>query len=389
MREVIVSVGMGPQQLKFIKKLKDQGYNVISFGKGNNSDEAKNLSDYSAEIDTRDFDEAISWIDSLNVKVKGVGSFAGGAAIPTVQKLSDYYNVSTKIPMDLMVDEDKRCRQRVLEKYNLSTIKTFSVDDINIGSLNQIKEKTYIIKPAGGRGSKGINFISKSDLFQKYKDGVLNKADIIQEIKCGVEYRCLIIVQDGEIKLLTPIRRKPYHDTFFTGELYYDISKEEYDRVFRFISKFVTDAKIGSTIIKADIIVSFDEINVIEMDIGVPGGNPFVELISVLVGQSVMDAYIKLITNQPINYMEVVNSSAHLYFVFNHRSHPIMFDLIKCKEMLCEKYGECRVITNPLHPEQRGGYKSNADVILNIICLAPKMGVDISIDDFVNKEVFE
>lgn len=32
-RKVVISVGMGPQQLAFIKRLKENGYTVVAFGK--------------------------------------------------------------------------------------------------------------------------------------------------------------------------------------------------------------------------------------------------------------------------------------------------------------------------------------------------------------------
>ena len=59
MKKVVISVGMGPQQLAFIKRLKENGYTVVAFGKGKNSAEAIHLCDYSAELDTHDPEAAI------------------------------------------------------------------------------------------------------------------------------------------------------------------------------------------------------------------------------------------------------------------------------------------------------------------------------------------
>ena len=54
----VLSIGMGPGQLEFIRRLKDLGFKVAGFGKGKNSPEAEALLDYKAELDTSDFESA-------------------------------------------------------------------------------------------------------------------------------------------------------------------------------------------------------------------------------------------------------------------------------------------------------------------------------------------
>ena len=96
--QAILSIGMGPGQLEFIRRLKDLGFKVAGFGKGKNSPEAEALLDYKAELDTSDFESAKNWVDSLGVEITAVGSFAGGRAVATTQRLANYYKAPTAVP---------------------------------------------------------------------------------------------------------------------------------------------------------------------------------------------------------------------------------------------------------------------------------------------------
>ena len=221
MTDVVVSVGMGPGQLAFIKRLRELGYNVIAFGKGKNSEEAEKLCLYSAQLDTHRSKEVIEWIDSLNVNVIGVGSFAGGQAVHTVQVLSDYYNAPTKIPSELMVETSKEEQQKLLEKYHLSSIHTWKAKDLSVEMVKREANDDFIVKPANGRGSKGILFIDKEALKKRLDNHDFQEDDVIQVVKKGREYRCVFIIQNQKIKLLAPILRKFYRNTLFLGVLRY------------------------------------------------------------------------------------------------------------------------------------------------------------------------
>jgi|GEM_PF-6594703 len=388
MRKIVVSVGMGPGQLAFIKRLKELGYAVAAFGKGKNSDEAERLADYTAEIDTRNAQEAIKWINSLNVEVIAVGSFAGGMAVTTVQKLSNYYHVPTEIPDIFVVGADKVKQQMLYEKYGLSSIKTWKIGDISSTLLEKFEDdEEFILKPAVGRGSEGITIFTK-DEFINYiqKQEGINSEDIVQIVRKGNEYRCIMIVQNGKLKLVAPILRKSYRDTVFLGVLRY--SNVHLELLEQFVDKFIKESNIVNTIIKADIIVSKKHIDIIEMDIGVGGGSYYKKFVSRLYGRNLMDEYIKLITNQPIETFVVAEPNLKMDYVFNHFSTPIRYDLEECLNKLESNFGECEIQINQLHPEVKGGFNSNADFIFTVMHQEDKDKEDFAVDDFVNKHIF-
>lgn len=389
MTDVVVSVGMGLGQLAFIKRLRELGYNVIAFGKGKNSEEAEKLCLYSAQLDTHRSKEVIEWIDSLNVNVIGVGSFAGGQAVHTVQVLSDYYNAPTKIPSELMVETSKEEQQKLLEKYHLSSIHTWKAKDLSVEMVKREANDDFIVKPANGRGSKGILFIDKEALKKRLDNHDFQEDDVIQVVKKGREYRCVFIIQNQKIKLLAPILRKSYRNTLFFGVLRY--SEKDLNVIEKMMTAFIAQSGITNSIIKADIIVSESSIDVIEMDIGVGGGGYFQHYVSKLFNKSIMDEYINLIVNKPVGEFTVSNSQLRMDYVFNRSTSPIKYDLEKCYRFLSEKLGEVDIQVNILHPEHKGGFSSNADFIFTVIHNQTDTETinNFYVDDLTNDCLFE
>ena len=385
MKKVVISVGMGPQQLAFIKRLKKNGYTVVAFGKGKNSAEAIRLCDYSAELDTHDPEAAIRWIDSLGVQVAAVGSFAGGGAVQTVQRLSNYYGTVTAIPDELAVGSDKTKQQLLLEKYGLSTIHTWKISELTDGDIHPNEE--YILKPVSGRGSEGITILSGETLMHRYRDnGDVCKEDIVQDVRKGDEYRCVTIVQNGKLKLLAPVLRRSYRDTVFLGVLRY--ADDHLDRLQAYIQRFLADSGIQNSIIKADIIVSEESIDMIEMDIGVGGGTYYKTFVSRLYDRNLMDEYIRLITGDKVTPFQVARPNLRMDYVFNHQSGPVEYDLEECRKALSTAFGECEIQVNQLHPEKKGGFSSNADFIMTVIRNHSSDEKEpFAVDDFVNKRL--
>lgn len=386
MFEIVVSVGMGPGQVLFIKRLKEMGYCVASFGKGLNSTEAIALSDFSAEIDTRDFLGAVEWLESLGGHIVAVGSFAGGAAVLTVQKLANHFHTPTAIPDSLIISKDKIEQQMLLEHFGLSSIHTWKVRNLNEKELEKDQNSLYIIKPAFGRGSEGIRYVDKKRLLDEMKQkDQLDNDDIIQVVKKGTEYRSVMIVQNGELKLLAPIIRKSYKETVFLGILSY--SDEHINRINALLRSFITKSGIKNSIFKADILVSHESIDIIEMDIGVGGGSYYKKYVSALYGRDLMDEYISLITGKEVESFKIENPSLVMEYVYNHHSYPVSYDLSECERLIRKEFGECIIQVNRLHPENKGGFRSNADFIFTVIYRSANRNEQV-IDSFVNSRLF-
>lgn len=382
----VLSIGMGPGQLEFIRRLKDLGFKVAGFGKGKNSPEAEALLDYKAELDTSDFESAKNWVDSLGVAITAVGSFAGGRAVATTQRLANYYKAPTAVPDFLLAGTDKIEQQKLYVKYGLSTIPTWRASELTPEDVWAAADADFIIKPSVGRGSEGITIVSRAELEDAVRRNAMHADTVIQGVRIGREYRCLILIQDHAIKLLAPILRKSYRDTVFLGVLKY--SEQDLDRLKAFVGAFVEKTGIRSAVIKADIIVSERNIDVIEMDIGVGGGTYFKKFISRLYGTDIMDEYIGLITGKKLSDFQVKYGNLRMDYVFNRFPLPIEYDLETCRRVLTEKLGKCELQINVLHPETKGGYQSNADFIFTVMYESAEPIDRFLADDIANQSLF-
>lgn len=383
---IIVSVGAGNLQCGFIRRLRELGYQVAAFGKGKNSKEAIGYCNYFKEIDTSDHQEAISWLDSLGQPVIGAGSYAGGVAIRTLQLISNYYKLPTAVPENLVTGMDKLRQQQMYEQYGLSQIKTFSYDSLMKHPEDVSAGEDYILKPVIGRGSQGVRFLKGEELLEELNQNGLNENHMVQSAVKGREYRVLLMLQKGEIKLLAPVFRHSFKETFFLGRL--EISFEDYYEIYQHASRMIQSLGIENSIIKYDVIVGQAGVNLIEMDIGVGGGEYYKRFLSQACGVNLMDVYIRLICGEEISLMECREKDLVMDYIYNEFPHPVTYDPTLCKRMLEQRYGEVQLIQNHLCPEKKGFYQSNADFLFTVIHNNKEVGQG-ELNEFVNNRLLQ
>lgn len=379
---LVVSVGAGAPQYEFIKRLKERGFTVAAFGRGRNCQEAVKLCDYFKEIDTTNAEEAIAWLEELKVPVMAVGSYAGGVAVKTLQSIAAYFKLPNQIPAELMVGMNKLEQQIMYEKYKLSNIVTWSGEEMKDRVTEVKREADYIIKPAIGRGSSGITRVLGERLSREWKELINSSEDMIQEVVRGKEYRMLLMVQQGEIKLLAPVLRTSFRETFFLGRL--EISFEDYKQIEQHAKKIICNMGIDSNIIKYDIIVNEKEVNLIEMDIGVGGGIYFKKYISMTVQKEIIDLYIDLICGEKISKTENFNSELVMDYIYNEQNCPVSFDMKKCEEEISKRTGEMVLLRNLLHSEKLAAYQSNADFLFTIIHEKKEISTE-ELNEYINR----
>lgn len=378
---IVVSVGAGVLQYEFIDRLKKRGYIVASFGKGKNSNAAIRCSDYFKEIDTSDANEAIKWLDGFNMPIIAAGSCAGGVAIKTLQVITNHYNLATKIPENLIIGMNKIEQQSMYEKYDLSYIPTYLSAEIASDTNLLDVEKQYIIKPIIGRGSNGVEVAIGKEIIKRIGSEELKEGDMIQTVVYGREYRILLMVQGGQIKLLVPVHRTSFKQPFFLGRL--EVSFLDYGRIKEHAQKIIDNLRIKNAVIKYDIIVDGEIVNLIEMDIGVGGGTYFKKYMSMVTGVDLMETYIDLICDREITQMQCKNPNLIMDYVYNESSYPVEYDLLNCKKEIEDMYGKVVLIQNKLHPEKKGGFYSNADFLFTAIY--EKKGNDVeNLNNYVN-----
>lgn len=364
---MIISVGAGFPQTPFIKKLKEMGYIVASFGFGRNDPKAIELSDYFENINTANSKEAIKWLENLRKPIHGAGSFAGGVAIDTLQKIERHFNLPTKIPESLSIGMDKYSQQELYSKLGLSKIKTFKTSELlfNYSQLNS--NSLYILKPVIGRGSSGVYKLKGEDLKKWIAEKKLSDGDLVQEFIEGTEYRLLAIVQNEKLKLIAQVKRDSLEGTFLLGRL--TVVNTHNVRLQDFLKKLITISKIKNAIIKLDVIINEYDINMIEMDIGVGGGIYYKKFIESVYNLDLTEEYIRLITNQDLDIQGTIKSNNDLKmdYIFNYTKGPIRYNLQEISKYLEDLVGKHKVVENLLNPSQTGKFETNADFIFTII----------------------
>lgn len=370
---LIVSVGAGYPQTPFIKRLKEKGFSVAAFGVGRNDPEAIKICDYFQEISTSDYQSAISWIESLPEKIIGAGSFAGGVAIDTLQKIERYFNLPTQTPEFLSVGMDKHQQQKLYTSLNLSQIETFKISELLSDSSKIKLESNYILKPVIGRGSSGVHKLNGKELLHWLETKDLNDNDLVQEFITGVEYRLMVIIQDSRLKLLAQVKRDSLENTFLLGRL--TIVNSHKDQLKTYMNGMIESTGIKNAIIKLDVIINADSINMIEMDIGVGGGLYYKKFIESAYNINIIDEYIHLITNQPLSFDEDINPKDNILmdYIYNYHQQPISYSIDTMHKLLDKEVGPHKVIENLLSPADSGKFETNADFIFTVIHQKPEL----------------
>lgn len=384
MNKTILSIGAGFPQEEFADAIKERNYNLISIGKGKNSMHVVSKSDLFAEVDTHSFEDVDRWITENNIHFDAAGSFAGGGAILTLQKINKKYNMPTRIPDDLMVGMDKFSQADLYEKYHLTSIKSWTVSEMKFVP-EDVDE--FVVKPAVGRGSVGVEFIDRNELVNRLSKGVIPEDYIIQVFRKGVEYRMLLIVQNGEIKLLAPVKRHSFRGTSFLGRL--ECCTEDIIRIREYCQRMIKDMKISNAIIKFDILVSAEHIDMIEMDISVGGGIYFKRYIEKLFEWDIINKYIDLILDIPIDEAHISNPQLVMDYVFNETGKPFSMNKEGLESLLKQNIeGNFKVVYNKFSPWESGKFGSNADFICTVIHDDRSINSE-EISDFLNQQLFE
>ncbi|WCO01139.1 ATP-grasp domain-containing protein [Psychroserpens ponticola] len=385
-QKVILSIGAGYPQIDFIKSLKDKGHYVVAIGKGRNSEKAIQLCDEFAEVNTHNEAEVLNWIQSFSKKIDAVGSYSGGQAIRTLQVVNKALNLHTEIPTELMVGMDKFSQQELYEKYRLTTIASWNIKEItqNLNIIDGVNK--FIVKPTVGRGSSGVEIVNKNDLISAINENKYGDETIVQEFREGLEYRVLALVQNGELKLLAPVVRDSYEGTVFLGRLSYDDKHSK--RIEDYFMNFIKECGVQDVILKADILVSAENIDMIEMDIGVGGGTYYKQYLSKLFDYDLNSEYINLILKEQVSKANMPSESRLMDYVYNLSGKPIEINVIEIEKTLEPILGEHKILKNLLSPEKSGKFQSNADFIFTVIHKNKDL-TNVELNKIVNEKLFK
>ena len=197
----------------------------------------------------------------------------------------------------------------------------------------------------------------------------------------------LLIAQKGEIKLLAPIKRQSFKDTSFLCRL--ECCTNDLDRIRLYCEQMLKDMKISNAIIKFDILVSAEHIDMIEMDISVGGGIYFKRYIEKLFEWDIINKYIDLILDIPIEEARISNPQLVMDYVYNETGKPFLMNKEALESLLrYDIKGGFKVVYNKFNPWETGKFGSNADFICTIIHDDRSINSE-EISDLLNKQLFE
>ncbi|MFC3285529.1 ATP-grasp domain-containing protein [Litchfieldella rifensis] len=366
-KQLVVSVGAGSAQRVFIEKLKAREYKVAAFGYGKNDPDTVALCDYFKDIDTANAEEAIRWLKTLEGKISGAGSFSGGKAIDTLQHIDREFSLCTKIPKKLSVGMNKFMQQVLYKDLGAGHIETFPVGKL-MKHIAHIKfEKDYIVKPSVGRGSSGVYKIPGLDLIKKYFRKELKGDEVIQECISGKEYRVLVLVHEKAIKILSPIKRESKEGGYLLGRLSVDL--DVLDLLRSYFDSLLLKMEVNNTILKADVLIDKGRIKLIEVDIGVGGGEYFGNYVSVIEGIDLIDVYIDLITGGNIeDNMRFRKKDQYVMDYFYLDKGGCLIDSESLQKKMEFLFGDCIIQFNSSrNKETIGRIEVNSDFVLNVI----------------------
>lgn len=326
----VISVGAGRNQVPLIKRLYEKDYKVIAFDKDLNAP-GKELCYRFKNISTWDYEQAINWIESLNIKIEGVLCFSYGKAILTQQKLISYYKLRCGLDDELlMVMEDKTKLRKLLKENKLSNIMELNLAETPICDL---RDRRYIVKNKMGGSSKDIYLTKGNDLIDLIKKNVINNDFLVQEYIRGSDVRVICLIEKKESKFISLLRRESLDQTFFTARLFPLVldQKEQYDYL-NIIRKLACLFGISCGLMRLDLVENENGKEILEIDFGI-GGDYFETYISPLCYRyNYIDNYINLMLGLPVQDEYEVEDNLCFDYIYNLNREKVVivnYDIIR------------------------------------------------------------
>ena len=336
----VISVGAGKNQLPLIKRLIERGYRVISFDRDIDAP-GKAISHMFKDISTWDYEQAIQWLETLNVQFKGVLCFSYGRALVSQQRIIDYFSMDGKVIKNIVnIMIDKSLLRKFLKTYNLTTLLEY--ESYNNAILSY-KYGKFVIKDKTGGSSRNIYVIDTNRDYNFFIKKMGSNSYILQEYLEGTEYRVVVLIKNQGIKFISILKRDNWEETFFTGRLepqnYYN--KDILNLTEQIIEKF----KIEDSALKIDIIKDGNRIEILEIDFGI-GGDYFETIIApICYGYNFIDNYISLMLGLPVEKGRNLHNRFYFDYIYNpNDSENLVIKYDKIFDIASRHFENYRVI---------------------------------------------
>ncbi|MBO8129790.1 MAG: ATP-grasp domain-containing protein [Peptococcaceae bacterium] len=278
MKDSVLIIGAGYEQIPIIIEAKRQGYEVVAVD-GNPDAPGLTFSDYYYIVSTRCADEITDI--ALKHKVCAVTSMITEAALESVYKVASTLNLPGPSLKSVRASTDKTYMRELFDAYGLVNPRFAKA-----GSLAEALEKSkavgfpMVMKPADSGGQRGLFVVrNRSELERNFatsfKASVTGKV-ILEEQLTGTEYNVVAIVRNGRIGSLVVSERRKYPVGAY-GIVAYHIYPSGLDdsiliQIKELIRKSVNAMKIDNGIVFSQIFLTSRGPMIIETAERIPGG---------------------------------------------------------------------------------------------------------------------
>ena len=164
---------------------------------------------------------------------------------------------------------------------------------------------------------------------------------------------------------------------------------DELPRIETYCERMLKSMNIINGIIKFDILVSDLHIDMIEMDISVGGGIYFKKYIEKLFEWDIINKYIDLILDEPLDEARIANPNLVMDYIYNETGLPFTMDVEVLEATLKSQIEDnIKVVYNKFEPWKTGKMGSNADFICTVIHDDTSV-TNEKLNDFLNEKLFK
>lgn len=263
MDKVAVLIGASSESIFSLNEAKKLGLRVVAFDGNRNASGFKFADEYYI-VDIKDPKNIINILKDKRYLPVLILPVPIGRYLITAGYLNDYYGLKGTSYKEADVSTDKHLFHEILFKAGLRNANSILLKSGSCVSANDIKYPV-IFKPRFGSGSRDCLAIFNTQEFEKMiKPNMPFSEDfVIESLINGVEYGVDGVALDGVFyplnlrqKMLTPY---PYRQAIGC------ISVEFRSDVVEFMNKIINQLHIKNSLINADIIISDNDIFIIEI----------------------------------------------------------------------------------------------------------------------------
>lgn len=280
----IVVLGGSYDQLAFISKIQEAGYETVVFDANPDCPATRVSTDF-YPVSTRNATQIIETLRSSGIWPQGV-VLQGSDITPVQSQICEAFGLP-HIPMELAkLATDKLAEKRLLERSGIATPK-----HLEVFKERQIQEfmehsnsENFILKPRDSSGSKGVFFVDRSTNITSYVNEIQKISEkntfLVEEFVEGVQISTESLVENGFTKNFISAERnyeqlKVYKPNIIENGGWSDnlLKESVNEEIIETIRLVVKSLGLERGVIKCDLIYDGKRVQVVEFALRASGGD--------------------------------------------------------------------------------------------------------------------